>query len=189
MRVTIGVGTRHVYLSEEDVKTLFGQDYSLTVFRQLSQVRSFMSNETVTIITEYGEIPNVRVLGPARSYTQVTLLKSDDYLLKCYPPVRYEGDLKDNAEVTIKGPIGSVTRKCACIMIRHVHMSPKDSFKFGFNDGQIVRAKISGDKGAYLENVLVRISPDSHMELHIDVDDANACLVASGSFATIIKRK
>jgi len=189
MKATIGVGTRHICLSEADVKLLFGPDYSLTIFKPLTQGKTFMANETVKLKTNMGEIPDVRVLGPARKYTQATILKSDDYLLRCYPPVRDEGDLKDNTEVTIIGPFGKITRPCARIMTRHVHMNPKDSFKFGFYDKEIVRAKITTDKGAYLEDVIVKISIDAHIELHIDIDDANACLVESGDTAKIIKKK
>ena len=189
MKVTVGVGTRHICLSEADVKLLFGPDYSLTVFRRLAHDKSFMANETVKLKTSMGEIPDVRVLGPARTYTQATILKSDDFLLRCYPPVRDDGDLEDNTEVTIIGPLGTITRPCARLMMRHVHMNPKDSFKFGFYDNEIVRAKITSDKGAYLENVKIKIGVESHLELHIDVDDANACLIESGATAKIIKKK
>ena len=188
MKVTVGVGTRHVYLTEEDVKKLFGKDYSLTVFRRLSQGKSFMSNETVKLKSDHGELENVRVLGPTRKYTQAFILKSDDHLLRISPLPRDEGDLSDCAKITLVGPSGEVTKECACLMMRHLHMNPKDSFKFGYYNGEMVRARIKSDKGAILEKVKVKIDPNYYLELHLDIDDANTCLVETGDVVDILKR-
>lgn len=37
MKVKVGVSNRHVHLSEKDLKTLFGEDYKLTILKNLTQ--------------------------------------------------------------------------------------------------------------------------------------------------------
>ena len=68
MKVNIGVSNRHVHLTKEHADILFGCE--LTKLRDLVQKGQYACNELVIIKTEKSEIPNVRVLGPTRSYTQ-----------------------------------------------------------------------------------------------------------------------
>ena len=49
MKVNIGVSARHVHVTKEDVKILFGEDYSLTNKCLLSQKGQFACEEQVTI--------------------------------------------------------------------------------------------------------------------------------------------
>ena len=69
MKVKVGVSNRHVHLSEKDLKTLFGEDYKLTILKNLTQPGQYACTETVTIETEKNSIQKVRVLGPVRNYT------------------------------------------------------------------------------------------------------------------------
>ena len=58
--------------------------------------------------------------------------------------------------------------------LRHVHMTPKDAARFGVEDGQYIQTEIDGLRGAILCNVLVRVSDKYALEMHIDVEEANA---------------
>ena len=49
MKVRVGVSARHVHVTKEDVKILFGEDYSLTKKVDLSQPGQYACNEQVTI--------------------------------------------------------------------------------------------------------------------------------------------
>ncbi|TFH94178.1 phosphate propanoyltransferase, partial [Porphyromonas levii] len=69
--IPVGISNRHVHLSERDVEILFGQGYQLSKLKDLSQPGQYACNEILTICGPKGAIERVRVLGPARSKTQV----------------------------------------------------------------------------------------------------------------------
>ena len=188
MDVKIGVSNRHVHLCERDLKILFGDNYELVVKKMLVQPGEFASNSVVTIKTLKSEISNVRVLGPLRSYTQVEVSKTDAFKLGINPPVRDSGDLAGSEGVTLIGPNGSVDLKEGCIIAtRHIHITPDQMAKFGFEGLKSVDVKLPGEKGGILYNVQLKVSPNYAFEMHIDTDDANAHLISSGDVAEIIK--
>ena len=83
--IKIGVSQRHIHLSQEDLETLFGKGYKLTV-KKVLMGREFASNEVVTLVgPSLKSIENVRVLGPVRKNTQVEISKTDTFVLKVSP--------------------------------------------------------------------------------------------------------
>ena len=50
-------------------------------------------------------------------------------------------------------------------------------------DGQYIQTEIDGLRGAILCNVLVRVSDKYALEMHIDVEEANALGVKNGDRA------
>ena len=164
----IGVSNRHVHLDRADMDALFGPGSELTV----------------TIRGPKGELSRVRVLGPLRSQTQVEISIADGFTLGVKPPVRESGQLKDTPGIEIIGPCGSVKKDSGVIAaLRHVHMTPEDAARFGVEDGQYIRTEIEGLRGAILCNVLVRVSDKYALEMHIDVEEANALGVKNGDRA------
>ena len=185
MKVNIGISNRHVNLTLEHANTLFGKE--LTKLRDLVQKGQYACNEVVTIKTAKGEIPNVRVLGPTRNYSQVEISKTDAYKLGLNPPVRTSGDLEDSEAITIVGPNGEVQLKEGCIIAnRHIHMNPETAHELGFCNDQRVCVKIDTIKGGIMENVHIKVTDDGVLEMHIDTDDANAFLVEKGMMGEII---
>lgn len=185
MQINIGVSARHVHLCEKDYKQLFG-DEVLTKYKDLTQPGQFACNEKVNIITENGRIDGVRILGPLREYTQVEISKTDSYVLKLNPPVRDSGDLKgaENIKIEYKNNIIEV-KECVIIANRHIHISKIDALKYNFNNNDVVKLKVFGEKGAILENVHIKVQDNAYLECHLDLDDANANLIKNNDVGEI----
>ena len=188
MKVNVGVSARHVHVTKDDVKVLFGEDYKLTKKVDLSQPGQFACNEQVTIKGPKGEFEKVRILGPERSKTQVEISKTDNFKLGINAPVRNSGDLDDASEITIIGPKGSITKNAAIIASRHLHIDPKTAHELGIENQEFVKIKVIGEKSGLLENVFVRIDENFVYEVHLDTDDANAFLIKQGDEVELITK-
>ena len=186
--VPVGISNHHVHLTKEDLESLFGKGFELEFDHELSQKGQFASKQKVKIKTEYGEIDNMRVLGPVRSYTQVEISKTDSYKLKLNPPVRDSGDLNNSCGITIIGPRGEVKKEIGCIIAdRHIHLTNNDLNKYNLDKNRLYRVKITGEKGGILDNVHLKVDENFTFELHLDTDDANAFLLKQGDKLEIIK--
>ena len=53
--VLVEISARHVHVTQEDLETLFGKGYELTVKKMLSQPGQFASNEKVKVVGTKGE--------------------------------------------------------------------------------------------------------------------------------------
>lgn len=186
MMIKIGVSARHVHVSDEDLRILFGDGYKLTKKVDLSQPGQYACNEQVALEGPKGIIQKVRILGPERDKTQVEISRTDSFALGITPPVRNSGDLEDAAEITIIGPKGKITKHAAIIATRHIHATSMDAKKYGFKDKEFVSIVVKGEKGGILENVYVRISDKFSFEAHLDTDDANAFLINNEDMAELI---
>ncbi len=187
MKISVGVSNRHVHLTEKDLNTLFGDNYELEFISPLNQPGQFASNSFVTIAGPKGQIEHVRVLGPIRLYTQVEISKTDSYKLGINPPIRDSGDLQGSSPITIIGPKGRVDLKEGCIIAtRHIHILPKQAIEYGLMGKKEVCVRIGGEKASILEHVHVKIADKSYFEIHLDTDDANACLLKNNDIVDII---
>lgn len=186
MRVKIGVSARHVHVTKDDVKILFGENYKLIKKKDLSQPGQYACCEQVTIKGPKGIIENVRILGPERKQTQVEISKTDTFKLGIDAPVRLSGDLSDAEEITIIGPKGEITKKAAIVAARHVHVSVKEAIKYGLKDKMTVKLVINTQRGGILNNVYVRVSDKYSFEVHLDTDEANALSLKNGDEQELI---
>ena len=189
-KIPIGVSARHVHLAQADVEQLFGENYQLTPKFELSQPGQFAAEETVVIAGPKGSIERVRILGPARSLSQVEVSWTDAMKLGIKPPLRISGDIQGSSPVTLIGPKGSVVLNEGLIIAQaHIHMSPEDSAKFNVMDGQSVQIKVEGIRPIILSNVVIRVSERYRLEMHIDTDEANAGLIQQGTVAEIVQHQ
>lgn len=188
MQVKVGVSNRHIHLKQGDLDVLFGVGYELDIYKKLNQTGQFASYDKVIIKTDEGEIPNVRVLGPIRNYTQVEISKTDAFKLGINPPVRTSGDIENSSPVTIVGPKGTLNLNEGCIIAdRHIHITPIQAQEFELTGINEVSLKVSGIKGGILEHVHLKVSEKAYFEAHLDTDDANAHLINDGDIVEIIK--
>ena len=185
--VPVAASNRHIHVSSADLETLFGKGYALTPERALSQPGQFAAKETVTISGSKGKIDQVRVLGPARGKTQVEILTSDAFRLGVAPVVRISGDIEGTPGVSITGPAGTVTLSCGVIVAkRHVHISPEQAAWLGLSDGDIVSIRKDGVRALVLEQVPVRCGEGHELELHLDLEEANAGGIKNGELLEIV---
>jgi putative phosphotransacetylase len=174
-KIIVEASGRHVHLSAEDLETLFGKGYALTVKKNLSQPGQFLCEERVKIEGPKGFFDRTGIIGPLRAETQVELSYTDERTLGITAPVRESGDLKDSAPMTLIGPNGKVEiNKGVIIAKRHIHLTPEDAEKFGLKDKQIIKVKVGGDRALIFDEVVARVSQKYATAMHIDFDEANA---------------
>lgn len=187
--VLVETSARHVHLTEEHIKILFGEGATLTVKKPLSQPGQFACEERVTLVGPKKSIPNVIILGPARSATQVEVSLTDARTLGVDAPVRESGDIAGSGACKIVGPCGEVEISEGVIAAkRHIHLTPADAEAFGVEDKQIVSVKIdSADRSTIFGDVVVRVSPKFAVAMHIDTDESNAACAFGKCYGEILK--
>lgn len=198
--IPVAVSARHVHLRQETVERLFGDGHQLTPRNELSQPGQYAAEETVKLIGPRGTIDSVRILGPPRDLDQVEIARTDEFTLGVDAPVRASGDIENTPGIILDGSEGRVEldRGVICAL-RHIHMTPDDARHFGVDDRDVVEVAVSeGERRLVFGDVLVRVSPDYRLEMHIDTDEANAAnltgqargmLVSTGGEATLKRRK
>ncbi len=172
--VPIGISNRHVHLSREDMDVLFGCGTSLTRLKAVKQPGQYAAEETVTLKGPKGELQRVRVLGPLRNATQVEISTADSFTLGVKAPLRMSGDLDGSSGIEIIGPRGRVTKNDGTIVAwRHIHISPQEAEQYKLTDGMEIDIETKGARAGILRHVVVRVSSDAVLEMHVDVEEAN----------------
>lgn len=185
-RIPIGVSNRHVHVSRADLDRLYGKDYALTHKSELGQPGQFAANETVTLQGPKGTFEHVRILGPVRSQSQVEISKTDSFRLGVKAPIALSGHLQGTPGITLIGPRGMVDLPCGVIIAkRHIHMTPAQAAARHLKDGQIVDVETFGERRGILGDVIIRVSDTAGLEMHIDVDEANACSLSNHDYVMI----
>jgi len=178
----VEISAHHIHLTQEHVEALFGKGHQLTKRSDLSQPGQFACEEQLAIVGPKGRIERVRILGPARKYTQVEIAMTEQFKLGIAPPIRESGDIADSPACTLESSSGSVTidRGVICAL-RHVHMSPEDALSYGVRDKSIVRVRLAGDRELVFGDVLIRVDPSFKLAMHIDTDEGNAANIRTGA--------
>lgn len=174
--VKVEISARHIHISKKDLDILFGLGHTLKKYKELSQEGEFASTDSVTLISDSGELDEVRIIGPIRKNTQVELSLTDARKLKIAPPIRISGDIDGTPGIKIKGPAGEIyLDKGVIIAKRHFHCCNETSKELGLKNGDNVRVKIGGIRGLVFDNVEVRVGDSFIDSVHIDTDEGNAC--------------
>ena len=182
--IPIGVSAHHIHLSQHDVERLFGPGHTLTPLTPLAQPGQFACEEQVRLIGPRGSVDRVRVLGPARSESQVEIARTEGYRLGIRAPVRMSGDLRGTPGLILEGTVGQVELRNGVIFAqRHIHMTPTDARRLGLQNGDVVRVRVEGKRELVFGDVAVRVSPKFKLEFHLDTDEANAAELNTGDIA------
>src|SRR6185503_18920129 len=152
----VEVSAHHIHLTQEHVEALFGQGHQLTKHADLSQPGQYACKEQLAIVGPKGRIERVRVLGPARKYTQIEIAMTEQFKLGVHPPICESGDIAHTPGGTLEGPAGNVKLERGVICaLRHIHMTPEDDLRYGVRDKSFVRVRIAGDRELIFGDVLV----------------------------------
>ena len=172
----VETSARHIHLTDEAVRVLYGEGATLTVKKMLSQPGQFASaNEKIRLVGPKGEMA-VSVLRPTRSKNQVELSFTDARALGLKDvPVRESGDVAGTPGLRLIGPAGELDiAEGVIIAKRHIHMTPADAEAFNVTNGQIVKVLIRSARTTIFDDVVVRVSPNYALAMHIDTDEAQA---------------
>ena len=188
-KILVETSARHVHLSEEHIKVLFGEGATLTHKKDLSQPGQFACEERVTVEGPKKSIPNVIILGPARPASQVEVSLTDARTLGVKAPVRESGDVCCSGACKLIGPCGEVELAEGVIAAkRHIHLTPADAEKFGVEDKEIVSVKIESDgRTTVFGDVVCRVNPNFAAAMHIDTDESNAAAAFGECYGEIVK--
>ena len=189
IRVPVAVSTTHVHLTPAAIEQLFCDHYRLHQHSRLGQPTQYAAEEFVTLIGPRGQISNVRVIGPPRSANQVELSATDAVILGIDAPRRRSGDLEGTPGILIKGPRTLVTLELGVIRaLPHIHMSSQDADQFGLKDQDRVEvATERHTRRVLFRDVLVHVSGDYRLELHLDADEGEAVNLHSGDYVILCR--
>src|SRR5437016_6191563 len=108
--LVVNVSARHMHVTPEHLEALFGPGAKLTKLKDLYQEGEFASEQKVTIVGPRQRIiPDVRILGPTRNYTQIELSYTDGIYLGLDLPLRISGNHDNTPGITVLGPKGALT--------------------------------------------------------------------------------
>ena len=185
----VETSARHVHVTKEDLETLFGKGAQLHKKKDLSQPGQFATEERVDIVGPKKTIAGVSILGPERKATQVEISLTDARSLGVAAPVRESGNVEGSGACKIVGPCGEVELKEGVIAAkRHIHMQPEDAAEFGKKDKDIVAVRVeTSERSLIFEDVVIRVSPNFRLAMHIDTDEANAAGASGTVYGEIVE--
>ncbi len=189
--LVVSVSARHIHLTDEHVEILFGPGHTLTPAKDLYQDGFYAAEESVMVVGPRRRmLPNVRVLGPTRSFSQVELAFTDGISLGIDLPVRASGKIEGTPGCVLVGPAGVVELSEGVIRAeRHVHMNQQDAAHYGLKNGDRVNLRIESSCSLLMEDLLVRADNTSKLEVHIDTDEGNAAGLDHATSVTLEKQE
>ncbi len=185
--VPVAASNRHIHLGQKEVEALFGKGYELKKIRDLNQPGQYVCNERVCVTGPKGRLEGLRVLGPVRKQTQVEITAAEAYKAGIPVFVRMSGDLAGTPGCRLSGPLGDVEIPAGVIVsARHLHISDEQAGWYGLKNGDIVKIIKSGERATVYDNVVVRSGSDHSLEMHIDLDEANAAGISGTEYLEMV---
>ncbi|PIZ98750.1 MAG: propanediol utilization protein [Candidatus Komeilibacteria bacterium CG_4_10_14_0_2_um_filter_37_10] len=173
--VPIEISARHVHLCQNDFVRLFGKRQKFKKIKNLSQSGEFVSQQTVDLYHHGYSLKKVRVVGPWREQTQVELSVTDCWHLRIKPVLRLSGELSQTTGILLKYKNKEVVLLRGVIVAkRHWHLSTKLAQQYGLLNKKKVCARVSGERGGIIDNIIIRHADNYHSHIHLDTDEANA---------------
>lgn len=189
IKIPIETSARHIHISKEDFETLYGKDAQLHYIKELSQPEQYLCRERLNVIGPRGTFENMAILGPFRKETQIELSLTDTRKLGIPGIIRQSGDIEGTPGCILRGPEGELEISRGVIVAkRHIHMTPDNALTLNVrdNDEVFVLTKSYGRALIYAD-VVVRVSWDYRLAMHVDTDEANAFSSDAEPYGVIIR--
>lgn len=189
IKIPIETSARHVHVSKEDFEKLFGEGAELHYVKELSQPGQYLCRERVTVLGPSGRFENMAILGPFRKETQVEVSLTDTRKLGLPGVIRQSGDIEGTPGCTLVGPLSNLEISRGVIVAkRHIHMTPDDAWHLRVhdNDEVFVLTKSYGRALIYAD-VVVRVSRDFRLAMHVDTDEANAFSSDAEPYGVVVR--
>lgn len=176
LKIPIETSARHIHITEEHFKKLFGDDAELTYVHELSQPGQYLCRERITVVGPRGRFENVAILGPYRKDTQVEISVTDTRKIGVPSVIRQSGHIDGTPGCQLIGPKGTIElEKGVIVAKRHIHMTPVEASRAHVKDNDEVFVIMeSYERGLIFADVVVRVSPAFRLAMHVDTDEANA---------------
>lgn len=188
-RIPIETSARHIHISKEDFEALFGVGAELTFVKELSQPGQYVAAEKLAVIGPKGQFERVSILGPFRKETQVEISVTDTRKLGLPAVIRQSGDTEGTPGCTLRSGDKEITIDHGVIVAkRHIHMRPVDALQYNVKDNENVFVITkSYERNLIYSDVVVRISPQFRLSMHVDTDEANAFASDAEPYGVIVK--
>ena len=189
VKIPIETSARHIHVSEEDFHRLFGDEAELHYKKELSQPGQYLCEERLTVAGPRGNFENIAILGPFRSKTQIELSLTDTRHIGVPGIIRQSGDIAGTPGCTVIGPAGELQLENGVIVAkRHIPMTPDQALTERVRDNQdvFVLAKSYGRTVIYAD-VVVRVSRNFRLAMHVDTDEANAFSSDAEPYGVIVQ--
>ncbi|MDO4299131.1 MAG: phosphate propanoyltransferase [Lachnospiraceae bacterium] len=175
-KIPIETSARHLHLCREDFDRLFGEGKDLTPMKELSQPGQYVAKERLTVTGPKGTFENVAIIGPLRSVTQMEISVTDSRKLGVPVAIRQSGDVEGTPGMTLTSELGSIELSQGVIVAqRHIHITPDEAIGMHLKDNDEVFVIVeSNDRSLIFGNVMVRVSRNARLSMHVDTDEANA---------------
>ena len=187
--ILVETSARHIHVTEEQFKILFGEDAKIEIRAPLSQPGQYVSTSRLEIVGPKKSIAGVSILGPFRKAAQVEVSATDARTLGVPAVIRESGDTAGSAPIKLVGPAGELELAEGCIVAkRHIHMTPADAEEFGVKNGEIVKVEVkTAERSLIFGDVVVRVRDDFALAMHIDTDESNAAGCSGTVYGRIVK--
>ncbi len=188
-RIPIETSARHIHISKEDFEALFGEGKELTFVKELSQPGQYVAAEKLAVIGPKGQFERVSILGPFRSRTQVEISVTDTRKLGLPAVIRQSGDIAGTPGCILAAGDKQISIGEGVIVAkRHIHMRPVDALQYNVKDNENVFVITkSYERNLIYSDVVVRISPQFRLSMHVDTDEANAFAADAEPYGVIVK--
>ena len=175
-KIPIETSARHLHLCREDFDQLFEPGQDLTPVKELSQPGQFVAKERLTVSGPKGTFENVAIIGPLRSVTQFEISVTDSRRLGVPVAIRQSGDIDGTPGMTLTSDRGTVVLEQGVMVAqRHIHITPGDAIRMHLQDNdEVFVIAESNNRSLIFGNVMVRVSKNARLSMHVDTDEANA---------------
>ncbi|MBL7033832.1 MAG: hypothetical protein ISR91_06770 [Candidatus Delongbacteria bacterium] len=182
----------HIRLCQADRDFLLGQT---TAGAGVTSRQGWLAS-TCTLATALNRLQEVPVSSTLVPHSYAVITRGDARQLQLDPPVRGRGDIVEAPTLTLIGPEGRHLTVPVILPLRHLHLLPQDARELQVKAGDFLLAVVPSDRSPHqrsagrdliLSGVEARIGSETHTELHLDREEANAAGISSGGLVKILK--